>query len=52
MTIRILSTFILVLAFNFAAQAQMEKDPVLFTVNGEDVRVSEFQYIYENPFKK
>lgn len=47
MTIRILSTFILVLAFNFAAQAQMEKDPVLFTVNGEDVRVSEFQYIYE-----
>jgi peptidyl-prolyl cis-trans isomerase SurA len=47
MTIRILSTFLLVLAFNFAVQAQMEKDPILFTVNGEEVRVSEFNYIYE-----
>lgn len=47
MTIRILSTMFLVLAFNFAVQAQMERDPILFTVNGDEVRVSEFKYIYE-----
>jgi peptidyl-prolyl cis-trans isomerase SurA len=47
MTIRILSTLLVVLAFSFTAQAQVENDPVLFTVNGEEVRVSEFKYIYE-----
>ncbi len=38
MTIRILSTLLLVLAFNFAVQAQIEKDPILFTVNDEEVK--------------
>ena len=34
------------LCFNILVQAQ-NKDKVLFTVNGEDVFLSEFQYIYE-----
>ena len=47
MTIRIYLTIFFATLFQFCAQAQMGKDPVLFTVNGDEVRVSEFQYIYE-----
>lgn len=47
MTIRIYLTIFFATLFQFCAQAQTGKDPVLFTVNGDEVRVSEFQYIYE-----
>lgn len=47
MTLQKLLLFVCLLAgAAFSAQAQPDNDPVLFTVDGQPVRVSEFRYIY------
>ena len=48
MATRLLTSLIIVLCFAFSqSNAQTTSDPVLFSVNGDEVRLSEFQYIYE-----